>query len=174
MGFLKQEQVVNVEYDYSTMGVGEFPKEEDYLSKRAAELEAKEPGRGEKWRVAWVEDRSRRFQPKFELLLNEMMKDRRAAVRFGAYEQATYTLVLKTTQTEPGWNVGIMRHPAFIDAEAVFVETRNRQNQVAVVSIVRSPGADAWGFDFDTGTRLAEAYAKAGKELGKLIGEAIK
>lgn len=174
LAFLKQQTVVNVEYDYSNLRVGKYVNEKDYVDKKAGDLEAKEAGRGEEWRKAWVDDRARRFQPKFEALLNEMLGDRKATVRFGDHKDAPYTLLLKTTMMEPGWNVGIMRSPAYIDAEAVFVETKNRQNQVAVVTLIKSPGADAWGFDFDTGTRLQESYAKAGKELGKLIGETIK
>jgi hypothetical protein len=37
------------------------------------------------------------------------------------------------------------------------------------LTIVNAPGQDAMGFDYDTGLRLQEAYAKSGKEIGKLI-----
>lgn len=174
LAFLKTERAVNVEYDYSKMSVGKFADEQAYVDERVSELEAKEAGRGEEWHRAWVDDRARRFQPKFETLLNEMVEQHDLSVRFGAYPEAKYTLLLKTTMTEPGWNVGIMRSPAYIDATATFVETQNRQNPAAVVMLKRSPGADAWGFDFDTGTRLQESYAKAGKELGKLIGDKLE
>ncbi|MBL9136313.1 MAG: hypothetical protein JNK85_10610 [Verrucomicrobiales bacterium] len=174
LSFLVSQKQVNVEYDYSDMRVGKFPREADYLAPRVAEMNAKEPGRGDQWRNAWIDDRARRFQPKFEMLLNDMVSNGKLDVNFGNYPNAEYTLIFKTTFTEPGWNVGIMRHPAFIDGEAAFVSTQNRQNRVAVVGITKSPGADAWGFDFETGQRIEESYAKAGKELGKLISKKLK
>jgi hypothetical protein len=174
LDFLASQRKVHVEYDYSDMRVGKFPREADYVEPKVAELNAKEPGRGDQWRKAWIDDRSRRFAPKFEMLLNRMVSDGRLDLNFGQHPEAEYTLILKTTITEPGWNVGIMRHPALIDGEAIFVSTQNRQNRVAVVGITKSPGADVWGFDFDAGQRLEESYAKAGKELGKLITRKLK
>lgn len=174
LSFLASQRQINVEYDYSDMRVGKFPREADYVEPKVAELNAKEPGRGDQWRKAWVDDRTRRFEPKFEMLLNKMVSDGRLDLSFGRYPNAEYTLIFKTTFTEPGWNVGIMRSPAFIDGEAAFVGTQNRQNRVAVVGITKSPGADAWGFDFDTGQRIEESYAKAGKELGKMITKQVK
>ena len=66
---------------------------------------------------------------------------------------------------EPGFNVGVARKNAFINGEAIFVESANHENILAKVSIENSPGRDAFGYDFDTGLRIQEAYAKAGKEL---------
>ena len=171
---LRQEKTVNVEYSYEGMRVGKFINEQEYVDKKIADYNQKEPGRGERWRQAWVDDRTRRFQPKFELLLNKVLGEKGKYLKFGDYKNARYTLILKTTFTEPGWNVAVMRHPAFIDAEAVFLETQNRVNTTAVITITKSPGADAWGFDFDTGQRLQESYAKAGKELGKFLSEHVK
>jgi hypothetical protein len=45
------------------------------------------------------------------------------------------------------------------------VESANHENILAKVSIENSPGREAFGNDFDTGLRIQEAYAKAGKEL---------
>jgi hypothetical protein len=79
--------------------------------------------------------------------------------------EATYTVIFKTTFIEPGFNVGVARKNASINAEAIFVESANPENVLAKVSIENSPGRDAMGYDFDTGYRIQEAYAKAGKEL---------
>jgi hypothetical protein len=174
LGFLKQEKQVNVEYSYEGMRVGKFVNEQEYIDKKVAEYNQKEAGRGDQWRQAWLDDRTRRFQPHFEELLNKQFAGTSKDLKFGAYKDAKYTLILKTTFTEPGWNAAIMRSPAFIDVEASFLETQSRVNTLAVVTITKSPGADVWGFDFDAGQRLQESYAKAGKELGKFINKKTK
>jgi hypothetical protein len=174
LDFLRQEKQVNVAYSYDGMSVGKFVREQDYVDKKVAEYNKKEPGRGDKWREAWVNDRAARFQPKFETLLNHHVAEKLKDLKFGADPGAKYTLLLKTTALEPGYNVAISRRPALVSAEAIFCETQNRNNTVAVVSIEKATGMDFWGVDFDTGYRIQEAYAKAGKELGILIGKNLK
>ena len=44
---------------------------------------------------------------------------------------------------------------------------------LAVMKINKVPGRDAMGFDYDTGVRIEEAYAKAGKSIGKFIDKEI-
>jgi hypothetical protein len=171
LDFLRGETQLNVEYSYDRMRVGDFAREQDYVDRKVAEFNQKEPGRGDRWRKTWVDDRAQRYQPKFEELINKYLADRKSVLKVGSFKDAKYTLILKTTFTEVGWNAFVMRRPAFIDAQAVFVETQNRANPLAVISITKSPGRDAMGYDFETGYRLQESYAKAGKELGVFIAK---
>jgi hypothetical protein len=172
---LRAEQQVNVRYSYEGMRVGNFVSEDAYLEKRAAQLDKKTPGRGALWRKAWVDDRSRMFEPKFEELLNKVLTKEGCTLRFGIVPEAKYTLILRTTFTEPGYNVHVSARPSFISAEAALVETHNPANTVAVIMLNKMPGHDAWsGVDYDTGARLTESYAKAGKELGKFLCKKIK
>lgn len=173
LAFLKQESRVNVEYDYNGMKVSGM-KEEDFVAKKVADYNKKQPGRGDQWRQAWINDRTEKYQPKFEQLLNKYASGKRGNLQFGSFKDAKYTLILKTTFTSEGYNVAIMARPAFINANAIFVETQNRTNVIAVVTITKAPGMDAWGNDFDAGSRIQEAYAKAGKELGIFIAKKIK
>ncbi len=83
-------------------------------------------------------------------------------------------MIFKTIKTEPGFNIGITSRPAFIDGEAWVVETQNPNNVIAKISITKAPGRDVMGFDYETGARLQEAYAKAGKELGGFIRRNVK
>jgi hypothetical protein len=177
LGFLKGETQVNVEYSYEGMRVGKFAREQDYVDKKVADYDKKEPGRGDRWRQAWVADRALKFQPKFEELLNHFLADRKSNLRFGSFKDAKHTLILRTTFTEPGWFFGpqaFLHHPALIDAEAVFVETQNRATPLATLAITKSPGQGAGGFDYETGYRVQESYAKAGKELGIFISKKVK
>jgi hypothetical protein len=171
---LKQAKQINLEYVYDGMRVGKFDREEDYVAQKVADYNKKQEGRGDRWREGWIDDRAGRYQPKFYELLNKYVSGEKGDLQFGSFKDAKYTLILKTTFTEPGWNVGIMRHPAFISADAILVETQNRTNVLAVITITKSPGNDAWGNDYDTGERIQEAYAKAGKELGIFISKKIK
>jgi hypothetical protein len=169
LDFLKGESSVNVEYVYDGLMVGKLT-EKAYIEKKVAEDNKKESGKGDHWLQSWKNDRTARFEPKFETLLNKQFTERKVNLKFGANQAAEYTLIVKTKAIEPGWNVsGIIRHNAEVSIEAVFVETKNRTKELAVVTITKAPGRDANGFDYDVGYRLQEAYAKAGKELGVFI-----
>jgi len=174
LDFLRGETQVNVEYSYENMRVGKFAREQDYIDQKVADYNKKEAGRGDSWRRTWVEDRGQRYQPKFEELINKYLADRKSSLKFGSFKDAKYTLILKTTFTEPGWNAFVMRSPALIDAQAVFVETGNRANPLATITITKSPGRDVQGYDYDTGVRVQESYAKAGKELGVFLAKKVK
>ena len=83
--------------------------------------------------------------------------------------EAKYTLIFKTTFPAPGFNIYITRKNAKINGEAWIVETANRDKVVAKLNLEGAPGRTFGGGDFDTGTRISEAYAAAGKALGKQI-----
>ena len=69
---LKSVENLNLEYDYSKMGVGKFSNEEDYIKTKKADYNKKEEGRGDTWEQSWVADRKNRFEPQFEELFNEL------------------------------------------------------------------------------------------------------
>lgn len=165
---LKGQKAVKTEFTYDNMSVGKFPKEADYVAQKKADYNKKEPGTGDAWEEKWVSDRKERFEPQFRELFNEYGKISTVG------EDSPYTLIFKTVKTEPGWNIGISRAPAYIDAEVWIVDTKDPAKVHAKISITKAPGRDAMGYDFETGARLQEAYAKSGKELGKFIQDKIK
>ena len=165
---LKGLSGVKTEFTYDNMIIGKDRDESDYISEKKGKFNEKEAGRGDKWEQAWKADRKERFEPQFRELFSKH------SGMTTVDEHSPYTLVFKTTRTEPGFNVGVMRVPAYIDGEAWIVESSNPKNVIAKISILKSPGRDAWGFDFETGVRLQEAYAKAGKELGGFIKSKTK
>lgn len=161
---LKKEQTLNFEFTYDNMKVGKFDKEEDYVTQKKDEYNKKEAGRGDTWAKDWIDDRHNKFEPKFEELF----------AKYGMKTQnkdAKYTLIFKTTFTEPGYNNGVWRKPAQVDGDVWIVETANRNNVIAKLTIEKCIGTIYGGFDFDTGVRIMESYAKAGKELGKYLTE---
>ncbi len=165
---LSGQKTINVQYDYSDFGVGKFASEQEYLDKKAAEYNAKEAGKGDAWKRAWVDDRKNRFEPKFEELFNKGLEGKGLAI-VGGRPDSKYTLIVRTKFVEPGFNVGVMRKNAYVDFEFDIVETSRKSSKVAELSVERVPGGMFGGFDFDTGARLAESYAKGGKVLANYI-----
>ncbi|CAG4994827.1 hypothetical protein DYBT9275_01476 [Dyadobacter sp. CECT 9275] len=170
---LSGEKTVNVEYDYSNFGVGKFATEQEYLDKKTAEYNAKEAGKGDAWRKAWVADRKERFEPKFEELFNKGLQSKGLTLVQGRPD-AKYTFIVRIRFVEPGFNVGVMRKNAYIDFEIDLVESGNKSAKVAEMFLNNVPGGQFGGFDFDTGVRLAESYAKGGKVLAGFLDKKLK
>jgi hypothetical protein len=166
---LKGQSSVNTEFVYDGMTVGRknLP-EADYLAQKKSDYNAKEPGKGDNWVAKWVEDRKGRFEPQFRELFNKYSEISTTD------ENAAYTLIFKTTATEPGYNIGISKMPAFINGELWVVDTKDKSKTLAKLTITNVPGSQFGGFDYETGARLQECYAKAGKELGAYIKKQTK
>lgn len=157
---LKSENAINIEFTYDNISVGKHKNEQDYIKDKTAEYNKKEAGKGDAWAASWVNDRKSRYEPKFTELFTE-----NSGMTLSS--NAKYTLIFKLLSIEPGYNIGISRKNAEIDAEVWIVETTNKTNKLATFTIDNVPGGTAFGYDFDTGLRISEAFAKAGKKLGK-------
>ena len=165
---LKNEATINIEFTYENISVGKFANEQDYIKKKTDEYNAKDPGRGDIWAKNWINDRQARYEPKFiDLYMITSHKT--------VSSSAKYTLIFKTKSIEPGYNIagGMVafggRKSAEIDAEVWIVETADRSKKIAVLTIENAPGGTWGGYDYDTGTRIAESYAISGKKLAKYI-----
>ena len=164
---LKGEKTVNIQFTYDNMMVGKYT-EADYLAKKTKEYNEKEAGKGDNFAKSWVADRVARFEPKFEELFND------GGSLSGSRDNADakYTLVVNTDFTEPGYNIGVSKMPASINATIKLVEKAGG-NELGAMQVVGVPGSQFGGYDFDTGSRLAESYAKLGKELRKYIDKNV-
>lgn len=170
---LKGETELMLSYDYSNMKVGAFNSEDEYVNSKVKEYNAKEKGKGDKWKQGWIGARKERYQPKFEALFNKGMK-KKGIVASETSSSAKYTLIVKTTFIEIGFNVGIAKKPAFCNYEFLIVETSNPSSVVAELYLNNVIGSSSMGYDFDTGSRVQESYAKAGKMLAKFIVKNMK
>lgn len=159
---VKNEKTINTEFAYDNMKVGKFDKESEYVEKKKEEYNKKEAGRGDTWAVRWVDDREEKFEPQF----NELFEKTSGMT---ITPKAKYTIIYKTTFTEPGFNIAVMRKNATIDGEAWIVETANKSKVIAKISVSKAPGRMFGGYDFDTGERITEAYATAGRGVARLI-----
>jgi len=165
---LKGETSLGAKFTYDNMSVGKYDKESDYIAKKTEEYNKKEPGRGETWAKSWVHDRESMYEPKFIDLF-----EKESEMTVSRKKPGKYTLVFKTTATDPGYNIGIMRGNAYINAEVWIVETAT-EKVIAKISVEKSPGRTMGGYDYDTGVRIAECYADAGKHVGKFIKKKSK
>ncbi len=159
---LKDEKSINIELTYNNVAVGKYDREADYIAAKKEEYNAKEAGTGDTWAIKWVDDREERFRPRFIELFSKYS---------GLTEDANarYTIIFNTSFVEPGYNVGVARRNAHINGEAVIVETANKNNVLARISVTKAPGGTMFGADFDTGLRIGETYATAGRGLGRTL-----
>ncbi|HSZ72580.1 MAG TPA: hypothetical protein VK750_07875 [Cytophagaceae bacterium] len=170
---LKGESKLKVEYDFSKLMVGNYSDEQAYITKKREDITKKDgAAKADEWEKGWKASRETRYQPKFQELFNDQAKDIPLMIS-PDNKDAKYTLILKTTFIEPGFNVGVMKKPSFINVEYIFVETANPSNVVAKFSANNIPGSQVMGYDFDAGSRIAESYAKAGKMMGGYIKKNI-
>ncbi|GAO42982.1 hypothetical protein [Flavihumibacter petaseus] len=161
---LKGVKEINIEFDYSNMKVGKV-SEADYVSKKKADYNKKEAGKGDTWEKAWLDDRETRYQPNFIQTFNQF-----SGMTGGPLASAKYTIIVKTTFTEPGYQIVMTSKSANINLEAIVVETADKSKVIGKISVEKSPGGGAFlDNDFDTGQRISEAYKNAGMSLGGFI-----
>ncbi len=168
---LKGEKQFVIAFDYSNMNVGKMT-EQEYLDKKSAESEAKEPGKGALFIKNWQNARKERFEPSFIELFNKVGEDHTAHAD-KSNPDAKYLITVRTTFTEPGFNIGIMRQPAYINVEYTFTAISDPSKPIAVIQSTRIPGRDAMGYDFDAAYRIQEGYSKGGKSLAVYLAKQI-
>jgi len=172
---LADETAVGISFTYEDMQVGKL-READYVARKVSDYNEKEPGRGDIWHENWVNDRAARFEPKFLELYDKYMADgnRNGGLAILTDDEPTrYTLVVNTYFTEPGFNAGIVRQNAAVTLDITLVERET--GNVAARVIVENASANSFsGLDFDTGFRIQECYAKAGREFAKFLIKTLK
>jgi hypothetical protein len=149
-------------YDSMTMGGRGHVTEAEYVSKKTEEYNKKSPGKGDEWAKAWKDDRETLYEPAFT-------KEFEKYSSLQPDPKAKYTLIFKTTFTEAGFNIGIMRHNAEINGIALIVETANKSHVIAKISVTKAPGGSFFENDYATDERISTCYSEAGRGLGYFI-----
>lgn len=166
LSILKGEKTINIEFTYDKIAVGEYSKESEYVKKKVDEMNAKEAGSGDEWAVKWVSGRKERYEPKFIELFSKT-----ADMTFDS--TAKYTLIVKTTFIEPGYQVVVKKKAAQMEGSVVLAATANKTKKLAVISVERGGGYFRGG-SFDFTGRIAEVYAVTGRKVGALVAKAVK
>lgn len=167
LDFLKGIKELKLQYDYSNLKVGK-KTESDYVNEKVEAKNKKEPGTGDKFKESWLNDRPTRYEPKFEELFNKYMGEKGITGSKDA-ANAKYIMVVHTTVIEPGYNIGISRQNAYCDYVVTFKDAADPSKELAVLTIDNAPGGTFGGYDFDSGQRVGESYAKCGKALAGFL-----
>lgn len=166
-GFLKGQTEFSISFVYADdLKVGK-KTEKQYIADKMEKANDKDPGAGEKWLSMWKADRVEHYEPKFIELFDDVLQEENIKVVEGA--DTKYGIIVKTTFIEPGFNVGVSRKNASVNLEVMFVDNAQPEKPLVTYTVLKSPGRVAFGNDYDTGARVGEAYAKAGKEMAKYL-----
>lgn len=157
---LKNIEKFDLEFDYSNVEIPDFEKEDDYVNLKMKEKDADNPGDGMIWKKRYFADRDMHYEPRFEESFNKRGNEKTAK----DYDNSEYVLKVHTTKLYHGWNVGVMRKAARIDA-TIAIYKRGEETPTLKVKYEDVKGADAMGYDFSIHTRVAEAYAKLAKSF---------
>ncbi|MDR2467176.1 MAG: hypothetical protein LBD35_07275 [Prevotellaceae bacterium] len=170
--FVKNQKVLQFAFTYENMTVGNMT-ETRYVEKKVSDYNTKEPGRGDRWQEAWRGDREGRFVPKFKELFDKNMEDYGIVSDDVNNQNAEYRIEINTDFTEPGFNVGVVRRNAAIHLTCKVFNIATGE-EAATIKVNNASANNFWGTDFDTGFRIQECYAKAGRELAKFFVKKAK
>lgn len=152
----------NLVFDYENIKVDKFQTEEEFLADKMKKREEK--GTDDDFKRSWFADRANRYEPKFIESFNKRFDDGEVKADKGL-TNAKYTMKVKTTWISPGYNVGVVRRDAYVTAVITVFETANPSNVLISVEYEKAHGDGAMGYDFNSGYRISEGYAKLSKEL---------
>ncbi len=163
----------NLAFEYEGLMVPKFDSEEEFLADKMAKRDEKAPGDGERFKAKWFGDRDAHYEPKFVESFNKRWKKNKVQVGEDM-GSAKYTMKVKTTLMWAGYNVGIVRKNAKIEATVSVHETANPSNVLWSANYTRVEGGSFGGYDFDSAQRIGEAYAKLAKEVAANIKKKAK
>lgn len=169
---LKGISAYNLEFDYSGVMIPKYNSEEEFLADKMAKRDEKEAGTGEKFKESWFADREERYEPKFIESFNKRFGDEE--IKVGKDIGADYTMKIHTTLMWAGYNVGVVRKNSKIEATVSVFKTSDPSKVIWSADYTKVEGGGAMGYDFDSGYRISEAYAKLAKEVAANIKKKAK
>jgi len=159
--FLKDVSEMSVVFEYPENFKYGKTTEKEYVAKKVSEKEKKKAGSGEEWKTKFYADRER-YNEKFIYSFDRYSGDLFIAEDDPDFK---YTMIVKTTFMEPGFNFGFRSKDSAIDLEISFVETAAPDKILASVKISKAPGAA----HPDQGERVGDAYFTAAQSFGKYL-----
>tara|TARA_R110002012_G_scaffold322083_1_gene554837 strand:+ start:17196 stop:17795 length:600 start_codon:yes stop_codon:yes gene_type:complete len=169
---LKGISAYNLVFEYTDLQIPKFDSEDAFLEDKMNKRDDKEEGTGEEFKKNWFADRENRYEPKFIESFNKRFDD--GEVKVGKDIGAEYTMKIHTTMLYPGYNVGVMRQNAKVEATLYVYKTDAPNTIIFAVEYTKIEGKGAMGYDYNSGYRISEGYAKLAKELAKTIQKKAK
>jgi hypothetical protein len=166
---LKPIAEYNLVFDYAGVKVDRM-SEDDFLVDKMKKRES--AGRDQEFKNTWFGDRESKYEPKFMDSFNSRFG--KNGMKSGkGLTAAKYTMNIKTTWIHPGFNVFVMHNSALLNTVVTVFETSNPANVLLSAQYDRVPGKGIFTplgfFDYDTGYRISEAYAKLAKSMAAQI-----
>ena len=158
----------NLVFDYTDVQIPKYKSEEEFLKDKMEKRDEKEAGTGQKFKESWFADRADQYEPKFIESFNKRFENGEVKVDRDL-DTAEYTMKIHTTLLSAGYNIGISRQNAKIDAVITVYKNDNPDKAILKVNYERAEGAGAMGHDYDSGYRISECYAKLAKTYAKTI-----
>ncbi|MBL4745631.1 MAG: hypothetical protein JKY08_04625 [Flavobacteriaceae bacterium] len=169
---LKGIRQFDVIFEYHDLKIPKFDSEVAFLKEKMDKRETKNPGSGEKFKKTWFNDREERYHPMFLESFNKRFVNDMVSVTENS--DASYVIKIHTTKLYAGYNIGIVRHNAEIDA-IVTVYKKTDPTIILLEGTYRDvPGNGAFGNDYDSGFRISHCYAKLGKNIANYIRKKAK
>lgn len=164
---LKGIEQFDLAFDYSDLEIPKYKSEEEFLKDKMAKRDEKKKGTGEKFKKSWFNDRAEKYHPMFVESFNKRFKEGQVSVSEGT--ESKYVMNIHTTKLYAGYNVGIVRHNAEINAEVTVYERANPSTILLKGTYKDVPGNGAFGNDYDSGFRISHCYAKLAKNVAVYI-----
>ena len=157
---LKGQSQININFDYEGVtydgdSESKYFKSED-LAKKA------------EWRTAWTSTyRTDKWEPRLTEDLNKEISKK--DMECGDYPEATYTIIIKLVDIDPGSFAGPMSVPAKITANAIIVntETKDVMGTIELKKVSYNPYFSAPRPEL----RVAEAFSCVGEAIGKKLSK---
>jgi len=165
---LKGISEYNLVFDYTDVAIPKYKSEEEFLKDKMKKRDDKEPGTGQKFKDSWFADRENKYEPKFIESFNKRFDNEEVKVGRDL-KSVEYTMRIHTTGLYAGYNVGISRKNAWINAVITVYKNDQPDKAILVVNYTKAEGGGAMGYDYDSGYRISECYAKLAKTFAKTI-----
>jgi hypothetical protein len=159
---LLDEKNISLKFTYDSLQVGKYKNESDYIAKKVAEINKKNPGKGDAWAMNWKDQRKKLFEPAFsKAFIGSSGKD--------TASNADYTLIFNTSFIEQGFSSsGILVHKdPEVRGELILIKSDNPSTIIAKAKLTKAFGKA--GLNFETGEHIDAAYAEAGEGAGAFI-----
>ena len=163
----------NLVFDYSNLSIPKYKSEEEFLEEKMGKRDEKEEGKGENFKESWFNDRPARYEPKFIESFNKRFDNGEIKVDRDL-DSAEYTMKVHTTMMYAGYNVGVVRQNSKVEATISVYKTDSPSQVIFSADFTKVEGVGAMGYDFDSGYRISEAYAKLAKTLASDIKKKAK
>ena len=171
LGFLKNEKIINVEFRWDSMTIGEFKTEAEYIAKKVVEHNAASPGKGDAWLKEWEGNKTQFFEPGFVEGMNDKFKKTRQLQFEQNNKDANYTMLVHTTFIERGNKgdpiMGFGSVPAEIIMEVKFI---NHSDSNKITADLKIHAAEAViDYNYTSQTTLYRSYLQTGKRFSKYL-----